>query len=145
MFSRATREYLAFFNKNTAVMAALSYIGSPLVTEFGTMRTPERQELVLVASPMFPDKTAKGYDNVAASVLSSVNGVPVRSLQHLVGLLRDLKDDYVIFEFQNRLGAALVFDRKEILASTEAILADNGVRAQGSADMMAVWTGKPAK
>jgi S1-C subfamily serine protease len=145
VFSRATREYLAFFNKNTAVMAALSYIGSPLVTEFGTMRTPERQELVLVASPMFPDKTAKGYDNVAASVLSSVNGVPVRSLQHLVGLLRDLKDDYVIFEFQNRLGAALVFDRKEILASTEAILADNGVRAQGSADMMAVWTGKPAK
>jgi len=145
VFTRATREYLAFFNKNTAVMAALSFIGSPLVTEFGNMRTPAREELVVVAGPMFPDKTAKGYDNAAASVVASVNGVPVRSLRHFVSLLRDLKDDYVIFEFENRLGAALVFDRKEMLASTEGILADNGVRAQGSADMMAVWTGKPSK
>jgi hypothetical protein len=126
-------------------MAALSFIGSPLVTEFGNMRTPAREELVVVAGPMFPDKTAKGYDNAAASVVASVNGVPVRSLRHFVSLLRDLKDDYVILEFENRLGAALVFDRKEMLASTEGILADNGVRAQGSADMMAVWTGKPSK
>jgi hypothetical protein len=32
-----------------------------------------------------------------------------------------------------------------MLAATETILADNGVRSQGSADMMAVWQGKSDK
>jgi hypothetical protein len=31
-----------------------------------------------------------------------------------------------------------------MIAATEEILADNGVRAQGSPDMMQVWQGKDA-
>jgi hypothetical protein len=31
-----------------------------------------------------------------------------------------------------------------MMAATDEILTDNGVRAQGSADMMAVWQPKPA-
>jgi hypothetical protein len=38
-----------------------------------------------------------------------------------------------------------VFSRKELEASTEEILNDNGIRAQGSADLMAVWQAKPRK
>ena len=37
---------------------------------------------------------------------------------------------------------ALVFARKEMLAATEEILTDNGVRAQGSTDTLAVWNAK---
>jgi hypothetical protein len=29
-----------------------------------------------------------------------------------------------------------------MVAATEEILTDNGVRAQGSADMLGIWTGK---
>jgi len=145
VFARASAEYLSLFSKNSALLAGLSFIGSPLVREFGEMRSPELDELVVVASPMFPDRISKGYGNPAASVLYSVNGTRVRSLRHLVGLLRDLKDDFVVFEFQGRFGEGLVFDRKQMLDSTETILGDNGVRAQGSADMVAVWQGRPEK
>jgi hypothetical protein len=32
-----------------------------------------------------------------------------------------------------------------MLDATEAILTDNGIRQQGSADMLQVWTGKDGK
>jgi hypothetical protein len=38
-----------------------------------------------------------------------------------------------------------VFPRKEVLASIEDILTDNGVRSQGSPDTLAVWNAKPAQ
>jgi hypothetical protein len=37
-----------------------------------------------------------------------------------------------------------VFPRKEMVAATEEILTDNGVRAQGSPDMMEIWQPKAA-
>jgi hypothetical protein len=75
----------------------------------------------------------------------SVNGTRVRSLRHLVALLRDLKDEFVTFDFDRQGGETLVFPRKEMVAATEEILTDNGVRAQGSSDTMEVWKAKPAK
>ena len=63
-------------------------------------------------------------------------------LAHLVGVLRDLKDENVVFEFDSRNGESMVFPRAQMVAATEGILTDNGVRAQGSADMLAVWQGK---
>jgi S1-C subfamily serine protease len=42
----------------------------------------------------------------------------------------------------NQSGEALVFPREQAVAATEEILTDNGVRAQGSADMMKIWQGK---
>lgn len=49
------------------------------------------------------------------------------------------------FEFDQRGGEALVFSRSEVLVATEEILTDNGVRAQGSLDMMKVWSGSSTK
>ena len=37
------------------------------------------------------------------------------------------------------------FPQSELEASMEEILNDNGIRAQGSADLMAVWNAKPRK
>jgi len=76
------------------------------------------------------------------AVVESVNGVPVRSLRHLVALLRDLKDDMVVLRFDQREGETMVLPRKEMVAATEGILSDNGIRSQGSADMMDIWNGK---
>jgi hypothetical protein len=59
-------------------------------------------------------------------------------------VLRDLKDRFVTFEFDQKGGEALVFPREELLRATDEILNDNGVRAQGSTDMLAVWQGKSA-
>jgi hypothetical protein len=85
---------------------------------------------------------SKGYSDPTGAVVKSVNGTPVRSLAHLVAVLRDLKDEYVTLDFDNRASEAMVFPRAQLVSSTEAILTDNGVRAQGSPDMMKVWEQK---
>ena len=64
---------------------------------------------------------------------------------HLVALLRDMKDEFVTFEIDNRGSETMVFPHKEMLAAIDDILTDNGVRSQGSADVMEVWNSKPTK
>jgi S1-C subfamily serine protease len=142
VFSRATMQFLSFMRNNTGVMTSLGYIGSPLITRLGDTPSADREELTVVSSPFFPHNLAKGYGNPSAGVIYSVNGVQVHSLKHLVTLLRDLKDEFVVIEFDHRGGEALVFPREETMQATEEILTDNGVRAQGSPDMMEVWQGK---
>jgi len=36
----------------------------------------------------------------------------------------------------------MIFPRSEMLAATDEILTDNGVRSQGSSDTMAIWNGQ---
>ena len=66
-------------------------------------------------------------------------------MSHLVAVPRDLKDEFVTFELDYRGGEALVSSRSEAVAATEEILTDNGVRAQGSPDMLKIWQAKSAK
>ena len=68
--------------------------------------------------------------------------MPVRSLAHLVTLLRDQTDELLTFRFQQRDAELVVVPRKEMLAATEAILSDNGIRSEASADMLKVWNEK---
>jgi S1-C subfamily serine protease len=144
VFSRATRQFLAAFENNANLLRALGFLKSPLVTRALDPPTDDLQELVIISSPFFPHKLANGYGNPTGSVVSSINGTPVKSLKHLVELLRDLKDRFVTIEFATRGGESLVFERTAIMAATDDILTDNGVRAQGSSDMMEVWLAKPA-
>jgi S1-C subfamily serine protease len=118
---------------------ATGFFSSPLVTRRTEPPAFPGEELVLVASPLFPHKLSKGYSNPMGQVVKSVNGVPVKSLLHLVALLRDARDEYVRLDFSRRGGEAMVLSRAEVTAATEEILTDNGVRAQGSPDALAVW------
>jgi len=145
VFSRATNEFRNLITGNAGTLNAYAYNGSPLVTKFGEAPEPNREELVVVSAPFFPHKLVAGYDNRFGSVIHSINDQPVRSLRHLVILLRDLKDDLVVIKFDQRISENIVLPRKELLAATEEILNDNGIRAQGSKDMMAVWQSKVEK
>jgi S1-C subfamily serine protease len=134
VFERASIESLQLIRARG--QAAL---GNPMIARLGDRPDADRQELVLVPSPLFPHALAKGYSDPTGAVVKSVNGTPVRSLAHLVAVLRDLKDEYVTLDFDNRSSEAMVFPRTQLVSSTEAILSDNGVRAQGSPDMMKIW------
>ena len=90
-------------------------------------------------TPFFPHKLAKGYGNPMGHVLAKVNGMKVRNLQHVVELLRDIKDDYVVFEFEGRGAETVVLPRRETIAASEDILSDNGVRSQGTPELMSIW------
>jgi S1-C subfamily serine protease len=144
VFSRASAEFLSMISASAAAMNALSFNASPLVTLRGEAPGPAREELVVIASPFFPHKLVSGYSNRLGSVVESINGVQVKSLRHLVALLRDQKDELVVIRFDQRFGETMVVPRKAMLEATDAILQDNGIRTQGSDDMMAVWNGKSA-
>jgi S1-C subfamily serine protease len=143
VFSRATRQFLSLFENNANLLRVLGFVKSPLITRAFDTPTQDLEELVIISSPFFPHKLANGYSNPTGAVVSSVNGTAIKSLAHLVAVLRDLKDPFVTIEFGSKAGEALVFSRTAIVAATDDILTDNGVRAQGSPDMMAVWQPKP--
>ena len=142
VFSRATAEFTSFLTANAGAAVAYSYIGNPLVTRRGEQPTAERQELVVVSSPFFPHKTVTGYSNRFGSVVYSINRVPVRSLAHLVQLLRDSKDELLVIHFDQHGGENMVVRRKDMVDATENVLSDNGIRLQGTQDMMDVWNRK---
>ena len=137
VFERATMECLSLVRAH-----GQAAIGSPLIARLGERPDADHEELVVIPSPLFPHALSKGYSDPTGSVVKSINGTAVRSLAHLVTVLRDLKDEYVTIDFENRASEAMVFPRAQLLASTDGILSDNGVRAQGSPDMLKIWDGK---
>ena len=132
-------------NMRTTILAHLSGLANPLVTRMADQPAFPGEGLVVIASPFFPHKLAQGYASPRAEVVKTVNGIPVKNLNHLVELLRDAKGEFITIECYNRFGETMVFPRAEMLAATDEILTDNGVRSQGSADTLAIWNAKPAK
>lgn len=97
------------------------------------------EELVFIPAPLFPHPSMKGYDPSRMGQVAEVNGVAVRNLAHLVEMLRDLEDEYVVFSFADSGTETLVFRTADMAAITEDVLNDNGIRNQGSPDIMAIW------
>ncbi len=148
VFSAATDEYLGGLLRTkygTSVAARLSAAGNPLIERMSDRPAFPGEGLVVISSPFFPHKLAQGYSNPRAEVVKTINGVPVKNLNHLVEILRDSKDEFIRVECNNRYGETMIFPRAAMVAATDEILTDNGVRAQGSPDTLAVWNAKAAK
>ena len=154
VFSVATEDFVAALTAGTTgasgstgisgvtIYSGLSLLGSPLVTRRSDRPTADEQQLVVIPAPFFPHKLAKGYGPSAGRVVKSVNDIPIKSLRHLVEVLRDAKEEFIIIELAGRGSESLVFPRKEMVAATDEILNDNGIRAQGSPDMLEAWNAK---
>jgi S1-C subfamily serine protease len=148
VFSSATPQFIGGFTRGGGSggwMSVLTMMGSPLVKRMGDKPAFEGERLVVVSSPFFPHKLSKGYSNPISQVVKTVNGLPIKNLNHLVEVLRDSKDEFITIEFDIRGGETLVFPRAEVLAATDDILTDNGVRSQGSPDTLAIWNAKASK
>ena len=145
VFSSATGEYISGLMRGTlggSRMTVLAITGSPLMTRMGDKPAFAGEQLVVVSSPFFPHRLAKGYSNPALEVVKTVNDIPIKNLSHLVQVLRDCKDSYITIEFYGTTAPILVFPRQEMAAATDTILTDNDIRSQGTPDVMAIWNGK---
>jgi len=123
----------------------LAYTGSPLIKKYGEKQDFPGERLVYISSPFFPHKLSKGYGNPILKVVQSLNHHPIKNLANLVEIIRDSTDEFVTIECAGRGSETLVFPRKEMISVTETILSDNGIRSQGSADLMPIWTAHPPK
>jgi hypothetical protein len=114
---------------------------SPLVTRRFDRARFSGEELVVVTSPMFDHKIARGYDDPSGQVVKEVNGVRIRNLVHLVQTIRDSKDRYLKFRFADEGSEVLVFDRQEMNRVTEEIMEEHDIAPtrRGSAEVLRVW------
>jgi len=123
------------------LMGVLLDQGNPLLARCDDFPAFNGERLVVVTS-FFPHKLSRGYTDPSGQVVKSINGIAIKNLAHLVAVLRDCKDPYILVDFDGRNTDTLVFPRAETATETDDILTDNSVRNQGSADMMAIWNGK---
>ena len=134
VFSPVRREHLMNF-----YTWYLALQGSPAALRADKVRAFEGEEIVMLVSDFLPHPITKGYDASYKPSLKSLNGTPIKSLAHLVELIRDSEDDFLEFKFHDKGQEALIFDREEILEITEEILEDNSIRKQGSKRFMNIW------
>ena len=147
VFSVASEDLLAAFSRGpngVQALTVLSALGNPLISRRSEKPAFPGEELVLAPSPFLPHKLSNGYGPPSLKVVKAVNGVPIKNLLHLVQILRDSRDEFITIEYATRTAETMVFPRKEMLAATDEILTDNGIRAVGSADALAVWNAKPS-
>jgi hypothetical protein len=140
VFCSATQEYIEQLGNQWEVYHARQ--GNPLMIRRYDKPAFAGEELVIVCSPMFPHAITKGYDDPNGFVIREVDGVAVKNLKHFVELLRDGKTPEVTFKFAkmtNRIQEHLVFDRRAMIAATEDILKDFGIRYAYSEDLRPVW------
>lgn len=145
VFSQTTQDYLERLGSQRS--SSFGRRPSPLVTRRQDRPAFDDEELVVVASPLFPHRITKGYDDPNRSVISEVNGIAVRNLLHLVEILRDNRDEQLSFKFASSgvlTHETMVFNRADLLNATGKILEDNGIRFPYSADLRAVWEGSPS-
>jgi hypothetical protein len=126
-------------------MARFNTMRNPLAARMADSPAFPGERLVVISSPFLPNKLAQGYASPQFGVVKTVNGIPIKNLDHLVEILRDTKDEFITIECETRFGETMVFPRAQMLAATDEILTDNGIRSQGSADTLAIWNAKPAK
>jgi len=138
VFGKLQTETLAWFSR---ALPDLDVNLSPMYSRLSDRVRFPGEELVVVTSPLFNHKIAKGYDSPIGQLVATVNGIKIKNLEHLVTVLRDSTDEFLVFRFADRKSDVMVFHRQEMADSTEEILEDNGIRParRGSEDMLKVW------
>ena len=138
-FTQATQDVTGrIIGSSQKTMTALQLLQSPLIMRQYDRPAFEGEEVVVLGAPMFPHRIAKGYDSAMLGVVSHINETPVRNLAHLVELIRDATGEYLVIGIAGKHETP-VFKREELLASTEEILSDEGIRRQCSEDLQTVW------
>ncbi len=144
VFTEATSNFTTSFTNGDSVETTLSYAnqGNPLIRRYGDRPAFADERIVIVALPMFTHRISKGYKSQYAHAVAEVNGVSIRNLKQMVGVLRDVSGEFVEFTFLGKYTENVVFKRKEVLDATEEILNDNGIRKQYSPDIAPIWNQK---
>jgi len=90
VFTPITSNYL-----NTLRTLESNYIKKKL---YAYIKNDEFSEAVTITSTIFPHSVNRGYNSWGA-VLKSVNGIKIKSFQHLVSVLEHIDTKYTRFEF----------------------------------------------
>jgi hypothetical protein len=96
------------------------------------MPTEGRQEVV-VLQKVLADRANQGYHDFENLVIERVDGQPVRSLRHLVGLVSESEGPYV--SFVSSCGARIVLETGAASERHQQVLGKFGVPQDRSDDL----------
>lgn len=113
--------------------------GSPILKRLTDEPKFDGEQLVVGPYRLFTAAISKGYDVGYFPVLHSVNGTEIKNLRHLVEVVKNSTDEFLVFNWADDGVETLVFKREELLASTDEILEDNSIRNQMSDDLKDLW------
>jgi S1-C subfamily serine protease len=136
VFTAATQEYVRGLGGNG--LGALLVLESPLLARLYRPPSEPGEQLVVIATRMFPHPIIKGYDNRPLGVVENFNGKQVKNLRALAEMLRDCDEEFARFEMSDR-SESIVFNREDLEAATEEILSNEGIRYQASAALRDLW------
>jgi S1-C subfamily serine protease len=139
VFEAASQEYVRALGGNG--IGALLALQSPLLSRLYAKPDEPGEQIVVIATRMFPHPSIKGYDNRPLAVIDEVNDKPVKNLKALAEMLHDSKDEFLRFDMADR-SESLVFKRSEMQAATEEILTNEGIRYQASDSLRDVLENK---
>jgi S1-C subfamily serine protease len=136
VFTTASQELVIGLRGQGQAMLALRQ--NPLLGRWFDRKCFPDEQLVLLGPQSIPSPLVEGYDNQVFGVVTHVNDVAVKNLAHLVESIRKAEGKFITF----KMGGAyesMVFDRQQLLDSTEKILEDESIRFQMSDDLLKIW------
>jgi len=111
---------IIFTTLTSNYLASLKNVPDNLAAQMIKGKEFEDSELV-VLTMVLGDEVNIGYQDIVTELVSSVNGVKVRNLRHLIELLEKKKDGYAIIRFDQQ-NTPMVLDLKQFRAATPRIL-----------------------
>ena len=111
---------------------------SPLISRWFDREKFPGEQLVLLGPRISPGPLVEGYDNQVFGVVTHINDVEIKNLAHLVETIQKAEGKFITFKVGGGY-ETMVFDRQELLDSTEQILEDEGIRYQMSDDLLKIW------
>jgi S1-C subfamily serine protease len=136
VFSVGTQDLIRAVGPRGA--ALFSRLRNPLLSRRFDQLDGDEEELVVTGARMFPHPIHEGYDSQTFAVVTHINDKKVKSLAHMVKLIREAQGEFITFKLAGDY-ETLVFPREEMFEITEAILEDEGIRYQFSKDLEPAW------
>lgn len=137
VFTPVTSEMISVIPSQA--FAVLGSRGSLLTKKIDDDRTDPGDEIVVLCCPILPHKITKGYGVSPLSVLTHVNDKPVKSLRHLITMIKENKEPFIIFRFEEDNEEKIVLEPKLVEKFGAEILRNNNIPSDRSEDLKDVW------
>lgn len=140
VFTVATPDFLeAILAETPGLFNLLTLRGSPMIRRLNETTAFPGEQLVIVSCRFLEHPMTAGYRSPVFNTLATVNGTSIKNISHLAETILNSKERFLIFAFHDPLAEKLVFDRQEMLKSTDELLEQNGIRRAASDDLVKKW------
>jgi S1-C subfamily serine protease len=133
VFAPVTTEMV--LSAGTNFWAYIGARGGMLASFMRQNRQSPDDQIVVTCSPIIPHKLTKGYSVTPLSVVTHVNGQPVKNLRQMIKMIKDCKEEYLIFRFENDYEEKIVLSPKRVTEYMPEILQNNNIPAAWSDDL----------